>query len=195
MTDQEHDGHAHRRRAEALQQLMQKCSDFTADELSGADLSSAPVGRDKLDAASASLLEATRNKRIDGVRLAMKSIVDLADPMLLDQLAVRILSPGLQATKTVYFDGIQYPLSSEVVHTAAYLLPCEFGLACAIDNDLILALRCATGQACFATRRDHARAEMVSGNAETYAKAVLLAQQMADAIRSANVDAFVPPAR
>ncbi|MEF7613021.1 hypothetical protein V4F39_03790 [Aquincola sp. MAHUQ-54] len=194
-TEQEHDGHTHRRRVEALRFLRDKCTDFTSAELSGADFPATLVDQDSLEASSASFYKETQNKNIEAARLAIKSILGLADPVQLDQIGVRILTPGLQSTKTFHFDGHQYPVASEVVHTAAYLLPCELGLACSLENDLALALQCATGQTCFQTRQDRALAEMASGSEDTYENAKRLSKQMANAIRSGNVDAFIPAAK
>jgi hypothetical protein len=191
--DSDSNGPTHLQRTKAIQFLREKCSDFTDAELAEIDtLAENSYERDVLKQESKKLHEAQAKKNIDEINGAVKEVLDRADPIFIDQKGPQILSPGVTQVMTVYFMGKPYRLSTEVVLTAVYLLPCEIGLRCRMDEDITLAYQCASGRGCFESRSDHALAEMVGGNEERYSEAEQLAKEMAAAIRQKNTAAFMP---
>ncbi len=193
LVDNDSNGPTHLQRTKAIQFLREKCSDFTHAELEKIDtLAENSYERDVLKQESKKLYESQTKKNIDEINGAVKEVLDRADPIFIDQKGAQILSPGVTQGMTVYFMGKPYRLSTEVVLTAVYLLPCEIGLRCTMNEDIPLAYQCASGRGCFESRSDHALAEMVGGNAERYSEADLLAKEMAAAIRQKNTAAFMP---
>lgn len=191
--DADLNGLTHVQRTDSIRFLQGKCSDFTDAELDVPDaLVKNHSGRDVLEKASSGLYESQLKKNVDEINISIKDIIDRADPVLIDNIGIKILSPGFYKSMTAHFMGSQYLISSEVVNAAIYLLPCEIGLRCTNDEDLVLALQCASGRSCFKSRSDHALVEMVGGNAQRYSEAEQLAKEMALAIRQNNIAAFMP---
>lgn len=125
-------------------------------------------------------------------RAAMVKLLDTQDPLLIEDLGMR-MSMYVDAStgrKYFWFAGRTYPLDSDVdVGGAFYLLPCGLGMTCDA-TEFTTAMRCASGEGCDASRFEYLRRTLET-RPGAYDKALALYSTMLEAVKSKNVNAFV----
>lgn len=169
----------------AINYLQTRCSEFTDNELitySGRRLLERGFGEgDVLQDALTKLLTA---KTHAARRSAIRRVVELRDPLLLDVVGVRMLIAQDKSTAFYQFSGSRYPLVNDGgVSAAVYLLPCKFGLPCDL-SDPSLALACVSGASCFSSRDAKMFTEFAGGDPNKADQIRQLAEAMFRAIQN-----------
>jgi hypothetical protein len=178
---------------DALKFLRLRCGQFSDGELEAHSLDAlirAEDGRrDGLSELAHGLTRATDEKaRVS----ALQALLDRQDPLLLDELGARIALHRDSKGTYLYFRGQRYNMKSEpMLFGAFYLVPCAFGMPCA-DTDMDLAMQCAAGAGCYATRFDKARAEYAN-TPQRYAELMAAYEDLVAAIKARDVSAFRLP--
>ena len=171
------------------------CDQLTQDELdkySRMRLIKDITGPDPLMKAVRTFSAESQNKNSEAYAKSLRTILDMRDPLVVDDLGMRLsLYPGPQGAY-LYFDGNRYPVKEAPPIVAAYaLVPCELGLNCA-EKDLELTLACASGGTCYRDRYEKTLHE-AAGNDQAKLIAIrAMSQQIAEAIRSGDAAKFLP---
>lgn len=178
--------------AQALDLLQRRCGQFTQEELdkySGQALLKSHDA-DKFVQAVQSYVATRRGSEEERAR-GLTSVLQQADPLLIDDIRSGLLMHSGPQGAYAYFDGQRYrAMDDPAIISAMYLVPCELGLDCSASTDGELAMRCASGAGCYADRlavlqsqyaSDPKRIELIRRYAE----------QLAQAIRSGNYGKFI----
>lgn len=178
-------------RSRAAENLRRQCTDFTDQELSDLEIEAIILrGEERGDPILASLKAFNKIEGIqasDARRKALQELLSIGDALAIQEVGQRIaLTRETESSKLGYlFEGQFYPIDSDIdVGLAIYLLPCGAGLACdATEYDI--ALRCASGAGCFASRFDYVK-NMLRDRPEAYEKVLDVYDRMAKSITSAG---------
>jgi hypothetical protein len=182
----------------AQRRLSSLCSQLTPEDFerySRKRLLADPLSGDDILAAKSKLFTmATVVKPDQEMRdAATKEILATNDPVLMDELGLRLLTHHRNGKgAVVYFAGIEYPVSSEpAIAAAIYLLPCSLGLDCS-SNEPGLALECISGAGCHESRFTKVLTEIAGGDKQKYAEILRYQQELAEAIKNKNYEKFIP---
>jgi hypothetical protein len=178
----------------ALNSLRARCDQLTDDELasySGQALRNSPAGKtDVIGIAVGRLIDA-KGKGIPAVDAAVQAILETGDPLVIDRLNLQLIARHHSDGGFLYYDGQKYPLSESAgVSEALYLLPCELGLACGIE-DPMLAMQCVRGGGCYQSRSERVLEELAKGDRERFEAIRALATSMATAVRARAYGKFL----
>ena len=180
--------------SKALQRLQARCAQFTEDELaklSGrSSFASQNAKDDPLIGSLQALIEA--GSKTDMRTKAVAEILRLSDPLVLDDIGMRLsIATGTKGAY-LFLDGQKYPIKEEPALAAAfYLLPCGLGLACD-SSDPLLSLRCVTGQGCYANRFEVVKSEMSGRFGEKYPDILTAYYKLVAALQAGDASRFVP---
>ena len=179
----------------ALQRLQARCGQLTSEDhatYAGRKLLGATDhGSDVLVAASHEFSKAL-SSGIDDRKTAVRRILELRDPLLLDDVGMRLSLYGGSDGSYLYFDGTKYFVRNDPSIAAAYyLLPCGLGLDCG-NADPELAMRCVVGTGCYSSRFDLVRAEMAGGSEQKNEKILSMYRALVSAVQAGEVHRFVP---
>lgn len=134
----------------------------------------------------------SKNQSPEAHLKSLGAILDTQDPMVLDDIGMKLsLQTGTDGAY-LYFDGKNYPVKDSPAIAAAYLLvPCGLGLKC--DGfDTTLALACASGSKCYKDRYQKIFEEIALGNNDTYAQILEFEARIVTAIKNKDITKFVP---
>lgn len=178
----------------ALNDLRARCDQFTDEELaalSGRTLSRSRLGAvDVLQSAANRFRKARDRQAKDS---AAQSILELGDPLLIDRVGLWLLARHAPEGGFLFYDGQRFGLTeSSGLAEAMYLLPCELGLSCGIE-DPYLAMLCVSGAGCYGSRQERALMVFADNDPARMAEFKRLASSMAEAIRAKDYDKFIPP--
>lgn len=176
------------------------CKDLTASELSEQRrkdiLTQGLNSKDPLVSAMHNYVLATSNYKPESraQRLSATAIIlDLADPLLIDDVGSRLTIAFDPQTNRVsnYFQGKYYPLDGRdgEVGLALFLLPCAMGSPCD-SSDHEVRRKCAVEQQCAASRAEIVRG-MLGAKPDVYAATMAIYERMALAVSRKSVDDFV----
>lgn len=179
----------------ALQLLQARCGQLTADDytrFSGPVAFGDPTTKDILVEASKAISRLTKSPqtRLEAIQVAM----DVGDPLLIQDIGKRL---ALYSSTTdgiyYYFNGKKYPVAGEEDFSAAFLLvPCGLGLDCGA-HDTQLALRCLSGQGCYADRYEMVRKAIANDDSERYAAILSTYAELLVAFRTKTASSLAPP--
>lgn len=175
--------------------IQRMCDQLTQDELdkySRMRLIKDTTGPDPLMKAVRTFSAESQNKSSEAYAKSLRTILDMRDPLVLDDLGMRLsLYPGPQGAY-LYFDGTRYPVREDPPILAAYaLVPCELGLNCA-EKDLELTLACASGGTCYRDRYEKTLHEAAGSDMAKLSAIRVMAKQIAEAIRNGDAAKFLP---
>lgn len=179
--------------AAQLDRLKRLCGQFTPEELDTYALATHATDQvqshDILFRLSDGLTAARRKGDLQAKSMAIQSILEAGDPLLLDQIGSSLSS----SEAGLFFNGHYFSSQEdrEVLLTAYSLLPCGLGLPCD-DTDLSLALPCTTGGECFDSRQDKVKRRYAESRPDTYERIIAVYGELLKAVQSRNVNAFVP---
>lgn len=181
----------------AITMLQGRCGQLTSEDFqkysSSVLIDSTNTDRDIL----MNVVSKFRNSVLAGNRInresAIKEIFELGDPMVIEDIGIRLSLYSDKAGAYLYFDGEKFPLKNEPAIAAAfYLLPCAMGLACD-SRDPDLQVRCITGAGCFANRYERVAKEMSGEDGRKSAEIFAFYGALASAARAAEFSKFIPP--
>jgi len=185
------------KQAQAADRLAMRCADFLPSEISNGridEIWKSGLARDPLIRATQDFLavfeKALQSSGDAQARVgALQSILTIGDPMVLQDLGLRLALDVQDGKKGFIVDGKFYGLDSETdVGTAIYLLPCSQGLKCdAMEFDTLT--RCASGLTCDADRFEYVR-KMKESIPGAYDRVMAIYETMAPAVREANAHFF-----
>lgn len=123
---------------------------------------------------------------------ALGNVLDTQDPMLFEDIGIKLsLHPGENGAY-LHFDGKDYPMKDSPAIAAAYqLVPCGLGLKCN-SSDPMLALACASGAMCYKDRYQKIYEEIALGNDATYAEILKFQAKLISAIKNREIQKFLP---
>lgn len=177
----------------AARTLQEQCSPFTSDELDGLRLRTTDPADDPLVRAYRTFDNESKASP-DRRRALMKEVLDARDPVLLEELGVRLaLHTNREQGLGIYFDGNWYPIKTDPDIAAAFaLLPCEFGYPCGATNVELL-VECVLGNPCYASRWQKLEREQCAIDAGRCQRVAAWTRRLADAVRTGRDDLFTPP--
>lgn len=178
--------------SKALSSLQARCSQFTADDyrkyISTAEQLTSP--NDPYDSLLRDFLKASDLGQ-HAKRSAITNILQNPDPLIFDEVGVRLSMTKNGGEAAVFFNGVSYPINGDPEIVSAYrLLPCGLGLQCN-EGDFEVLLSCALGRGCFANRFEMIKQNELGGDTARYANVMSLYSSMLEAIRQRNTDAFI----
>lgn len=182
-------------RTQAFELIQRRCMYFTdaelAVDLDKPALTPADTSADVIYRASRELSRARASGRGEALRSAYGAILELADPLLFDQLGLGLITGSTSDGRTAFwFDGIAYPVMEDPPIAAALrLLPCSLGLECG-PTDYSLASSCANGNVCFASREEEVRRTLARGDEARFQEILRWRDTLYDAVRQKRVEAF-----
>jgi len=180
----------------AFDRLHTRCSQFTEDEYqkySRSGLLRKNENEDPLVTKVNQFINSNKqNNFLDRID-ATKDILSTKDPLLFEDVGIRLYIYHNSDGNYFYYDGNNYPVNNNPAIAAAYyLLPCGLGLTCdASDPDL--ALRCIQSNQCYADRFDRVQNEFAAGNAARYGEIIQLYESMLTAATNNDFSRFIPP--
>jgi len=187
------------KRIEAANRLSRRCSGLLPDEISNDRrheiMADGVTHQDRLILASTAYATAKLTDSPEVLaarRAAMAQVLATQDPLLIDDLAMRLsLHTDSKTSKSYFwFGGHAYPLDSdEEVGGALYLLPCGMGMVCDA-TEFKTALRCAAAAECDASRFDHLK-RIYQSRPGVYDKVMGLYEKMVAAAKAQDVGSFV----
>lgn len=184
------------RASEFLYSIQSRCGQITSEDyarMSGPIAYANSAGTDPL--VGASLLWARASTSLKLRREAISAVLNASDPLLMQDIGMRLsLYSGTNESIYIYFDGEKFPVATDPSIVAAYfLLPCGMGLDCA-SSDVELAVRCLSGNGCYATRFQFVRDQMAQGSETKYADIFQTYERLLAAVKAKSVNSFLPAA-
>lgn len=187
------------KRIEAANRLSRRCSGLLPEEISNDRLhdimASGATQQDPLVRTSnayAAAKLADNPEALSARRAAMAQVLATQDPLLIDDLAMRLCLHADSKTSKSYFwfGGRAYPLDAdEDVGGALYVLPCGMGMNCDA-TEFKTALRCAAAAECDASRFEYLQ-RMYQTRPGVYEKVMGLYEKMVAAAKAQDVGSFV----
>jgi len=157
------DAHRAGKVAAASDRLHRRCAEFDFDDVAENRVRGLwKAGRDKDPLIQASVDYSNafdadyKNPAESAARArALENILKLGDPLLLDDLNLRLALHADEGRKFFALGGRRFDLNSDTdVGAAIYLLPCAAGLACD-ETEFDMSARCAVGGSCVRSRFEH----------------------------------------
>lgn len=174
--------------------LKARCAQFTDEEFDKYSTTAVlrQHGRDPLFALVTDYVSAMRAADIPVRAHRLSRVLQAADPVVIDDLGMRLSLYSDASGGYLYFDGEKTYIRDEPALIGAYyLLPCGLGLACDA-TDPTLALLCVTADKCYANRFERALSEMSGGDRTRYDAIVATYQRLLRAVENADAAKFVP---
>ena len=175
---------------QALARAQRLCGQFTKEELEKYSLASSqrPSSTgDRFFALTAKLTQVRVTGEPAAQRDAVAEILRADDPLLLDQMLIRIVA----SPQGLYFQGKYYKDAGdrESLLAAIRLVPCDLGLSCD-GADLSMLAGCISQGKCYASRLEQAR-EFYGSDAQQLDRIMKLKNEVTAAIQARNADAFL----
>jgi hypothetical protein len=170
------------------QALRAACAQFTPDEAAGGvNIGAADGAHDDPLLVLADRFAAASP---DARRSRLREVLAHPDPLLLEELAPRLATRADDGPDPgVDFDGTRYP--AEDAQAALALLPCAFGLPCDASDPLVWT-SCLEGRFCAEDRAALVLHQSAPDDPQRQGRILDLSRRMADAVRHADADRFVP---
>jgi hypothetical protein len=167
-----------------------QCSQFTSDEMSQYSRKALLSGNAD-DPLLRQALSLSGKPSSEARAAALAEIFAAADPLVLDELGLRLAITAVDGRSAFQFDGTIWGVNDpSPLPAALYLVPCEFGLPCS-ETDPLLALGCVTGGPCFGSREERVKVEMSAGDKARFDEVLQLRDRIVVAIRRGEVYRFV----
>jgi hypothetical protein len=180
--------------AAARNRLQESCDGFTDDELTHHyRLRPDNSLTDPVAVASRAISAASRSGSHADKLAAVQSVLHLGDPVLIDDLGIRLALHRNEIAGTyVFFEGTRYPVRDDpAIVPAFYLLPCALGLDCS-SQDPALQLLCANTGRCYVDRFEKVAAETPGGrDGKRFTETMQWYGKLAAAVKRSDPSAFV----
>ena len=127
----------------------------------------------------------------EALRSAYRALLEHADPLLIDQLGLGLITGRSSDGRTVFwFNGIAYPVMEDPPIAAALrLLPCSLGLECG-ETEHTLANSCARGNECYFSREEEVKRTLARNDEARFQEILRWRDKLFEAVRQKRVEAF-----
>lgn len=180
------------KKIEVAKILTRKCQSFLQSELTLSIeqelIALAKVKKDVLQVSSENLDEARKSNDRKAIRLALKKILALKDPLFFSIEGMKLL----RHDGAIWLYGQSYPIETTAIIQAMYLVPCEFGLICDNTNYFVLST-CQKSGHCYDSLFELILKEGTGGDQDKFRSIIQFQRNIAKAIRNEDVDAFMMP--